>query len=89
MNRLLIGTLALFAMSGCVNPTPHFDQQFGMAVENAKAVQTLNPDAWRNSDPVAGVGGMAADAAVDEYHDSYRKPPTTFPVISIGAGGGR
>jgi hypothetical protein len=60
-----------------------------MAVNTSKARQTLNPDASRNTDPVAGIDGAPADSAVDEYHNSFKTPPPTFPVINIGAGGGR
>jgi hypothetical protein len=81
--------VALHVVSGCASHTPHFDRQFGIAVDTAKALQTVNPDAARNSDPVAGISGNPADAAVDEYHDSFRTPPPSFPVISIGVGGGR
>ena len=89
MTRLLIITSAVLLIGGCMSPTPHYDQQFGMALESAKRAQTLNPQASRNNDPVAGIDGGAADAAMDEYHDSFRTPPATFPVINIGGGGGR
>jgi hypothetical protein len=88
LKTLFTGTLALLAMGGCVAPTPYFDHQFGMAVNTAKARQTLNPDASLNPDPVAGLDGISSDSAVDEYHNSFKAPPPTFPVINIGVGGG-
>lgn len=86
LQRLLTGTVALLLLGGCATPTPHLDKQFGTAVEAAKAQQTLKPDASRNTDPVAGVDGTPAASAVGEYHNSFKAPPPTFPVINIGVG---
>jgi hypothetical protein len=88
LTRLLVCTLALFLIAGCVSQSPHFDGQVGLAVNTAKARQTLNPEASRNADPVAGIGGTEADFAIDEYHNSFKAPPPTFQVINIGGGGG-
>jgi hypothetical protein len=46
----------------------------------------VNPEASRNTDPVAGIGGTPADSAIDEYHNSFKAPPPTFTVINIGGG---
>ena len=87
LKRPLIAALAFLLGSGCATNTPHFDQEFGMAVNTAKARQTLNPDASRNTDPVTGIGGTPADSTMDEYHNSFKAPPPTFQVINIGGGG--
>jgi hypothetical protein len=84
LTRLLACTLALFLIGGCTSLSPHFDQQVGLAVNTAKARQTVNPEASRNTDPVAGIGGTPADSAIDEYHKSFTAPPPTFNVINIG-----
>lgn len=63
--------------------TPYLDQHFGEAVNQAKAQQTLNPDASRNTDPVAGIDGKAAQAALDSYHEGM-KTPAPVNVINIG-----
>jgi len=88
LTRLWVCTLALFLVGGCTSLTPHFDGQVGLAVNTAKARQTLNPDASRNTDPVAGIGGTPADFTIDEYHNSFKAPPPTFQVINIGGGNG-
>ena len=88
LTGLLLCTLTPFLIGGCVSASPYFDQQVGLAVNTAKAQQTLNPDASRNADPVAGIGGTEADYTIDEYHNSFRAPPPTFTVINIGGGGG-
>jgi hypothetical protein len=81
LTRPLVCALALFLTGGCVSQSPHFDQQMGLAVNTAKARQTLNPDASRNADPVAGIGGTPAAFAIGEYHNSFKAPPPTFQVI--------
>lgn len=82
---LLLSALVV-VLSGCASTTPNLDSRFGEAVNSAKADQIVNPDASQNTDPVAGVDGKAAKAAVDRYHESYKNPPAT-PVFTIGVGG--
>lgn len=89
LTQLLVCTLALLLVGGCVSESPHFDGQIGLAVNTAKARQTLNPDASRNADPVAGIDGTPADFTIDEYHNSFRAPPPTFQVINVGGGAAR
>ena len=75
-------------LSGCAAPTPHLDEKFGEAVNTAKAQQIINPDASKNTDPVAGVDGQAANATIDRYHKSYERPPAQPNVFTIGVGTG-
>ena len=77
-------TVSLFA--GCA-VTPNLDNQFGESVNLAKAQQTINPDAPRNTDPVRGIDGVAAKAALDRYHESFKTPPATN-IFTINVGGG-
>lgn len=72
--------------AACTSTTPNLDRNFGQAVNQAKAQQTLNPDASRNTDPVAGLDGVAADAAIDNYTKSVRAQPEPATVINIGGG---
>lgn len=76
------GLLAMTVLSGCTG-TPRLDAKFGDAVNMAKAQQTINPDASRNTDPVKGIDGQAANAIVDRYHKTY-EAPTPAPSGSIG-----
>lgn len=78
--------LASVAMAGCASKTPYLDQHFGEAVNAAKAQQTINPEASQNTDPVAGIDGKAANAAVDQYHKSFEQLPATTNVFNIGVG---
>jgi hypothetical protein len=85
LTRPLVCALALLLIGGCTSLTPHFDGQVGLAVNTAKARQTLNPDASRNADPVAGIEGTPAAFAIGEYHNSFKAPPPTFQVIGGSA----
>ena len=85
---ILTALLALVALAGCATQTPVLDQHFGEAVNAAKAQQTINPDASLSTDPVAGIDGQAADAAVDRYHRSFQQPPATTNIFNIGVGTG-
>jgi hypothetical protein len=78
--------LASVALAGCTTQTPVLDQHYGEAVNAAKLHQTINPDASLNQDPVAGIDGKAANAAVDRYLKSYEQPPVTPNVFTIGVG---
>lgn len=85
VQRLLIAASATLA--GCASTaTPEFDAHFGQAVLAARAMQTLNPIAASNQDPVLGLDGKAANEAIGRYHDSFKAPPPTFNVINIGGG---
>jgi len=82
----LTAGLAACASSSPETTTPHLDQHFGQAVNQAKALQTINPNASLNTDPVAGLDGVAANAAIDNYTKSVTTPPPPATVINIGGG---
>lgn len=79
----------LCAAYGCVSPSPVLDSRFGLAVNTAKAQQTINPEAGKNTDPVRGIDGRAAKDSMERYHDSFKAPPPTFTVIGVGGGTAR
>lgn len=82
---------ALLGLQACTTTTPYLDSRFGYSVNAAKAQQTINPEAGKSRDPVAGLGGVPAKESIDRYHDSFKAPPPTFEVImgTIGGGGER
>lgn len=86
--KLVLSMLLATGLIGCVNPAPVVDDNFGNAVNAAKAAQIVNPDASLNADPVAGVDGLAADAAMNRYHRSFVQPAPTPNVFTIGVGTG-
>ena len=71
-------------LGACSTTTPKLDASFGKALREARANQTLNPKASENKDPVLGIDGQAGVAAQGRYQDSFRAPPKTFEVNSIG-----
>lgn len=97
MNRNLTRMMAVagvITLSGCVaSTTPQADAHHGEAMIMLKAQQTLDPDASRSTKPVSGLDGKAAKGALDNYRDSFRKPPAEVAnPLTIGAGiagGGR
>ena len=86
INFTLAVLLASVALAGCATQTPQLDDKFGDAVNSAKALQTINPDASLNTEPPDGMGGKAAGAVMDRYHDSYKNPPVQSNVFTIGIG---
>ncbi len=72
----------------CVAPAPKLDDNFGNAVNAAKAAQIINPDASLNTDPAAGLDGQAADATMNRYHRSFVAPQPPTNVFNIGVSGG-
>jgi len=88
----IVVAMAGFVVAGCATPTsassgPNgpgaVDARFGEAVRQARAQQALNPDA-RNTDPVAGIDGVAAQNAILLYEKGFKEPPRTFNILGIG-----
>lgn len=86
----IVPALLAVMLAGCAEtPTPNLDQHFGEAVRTAIAQQTLNPDASRNTDPVAGLDGKAADQTINNYDKSFSKPEKGVTLgISVEQSGG-
>ena len=86
---LLAGTAALLGACAPVAPVEQgpIYTRFGDAVREARARQTLNPEASRNTDPVAGIDGEAGRQAIDGYQRSFKEPPRTFNILGIGGTG--
>lgn len=87
MNK--ISLILLFGLlAGCTTATPNYDAKFGDAVRNALVQQTINPDAGKKPDPVAGMDGKAARETMLLYQGTFREPPPVVNVINIGGGVG-
>ena len=84
--NIAVSVLSLAALCACTSATPNLDANLGFAVNAAKAQQTLNPQASKNTDPVAGLGGAAAAESITRYQDSFKAPPPTFEIITGGGG---
>jgi hypothetical protein len=86
--RVAVSIGACAALGGCLSSTPAWDRNFGYAVTTIRQMQTLNPNASDNTDPVAGVDGRAADAAQTAYYKSFTAPTPPTNVFTIGVGAG-
>jgi len=86
---ILGGLMAGAVLVGCAPTAPNLDAKLGDSVNKAKAQQVINPDAPKNTDPVAGIDGQAANAIVDRYHKAYETPSEapSGSIGSIGTGG--
>lgn len=80
--RCITLALAGALLGGCASPTPYYDSKYGLAVNEAKHRQTLNPDASRNTDPVAGLDGVSANESVERYRGSFKAPESTFEIFT-------
>ena len=91
--EMMAVVVILTLLGGCAgSTTPEADARFGESLNTLKAQQTLNPEASRNTNPVAGIDGKAAKGAYDNYRDSFRQPPAegmnVAPITGVNAGGG-
>jgi hypothetical protein len=86
----LSSAAAVVLISGCVAPSPSFDDQFGQTVPTLRAQQIANPQAAIENQEraVTGMDGRAAREAVDRYYKSFREPPAPTNVFTIGVGAG-
>jgi hypothetical protein len=86
--------LSLCLLAGCSTTTPDYDNKFGDAVRAARLSMTINPEAGKNPDQVAGMDGNAARETMLRYQDTFKSPPPAINVTNIGgsltsgAGGG-
>lgn len=83
MHKISIVVL-LGLIAGCETMTPNYDTKFGDAVRDARLKMTINPDAGKNPDQVAGLDGKAGTHAIIRYQETFKEPPPTVPVINIG-----
>ena len=68
----IIGLIVLLTIfSGCRATMPETERNFGKSFEAAKQNQIINPEASKNTSPLVGLDGKAAEAAVGKYEKSF------------------
>lgn len=80
----VLSTLGMLA-SGCASHS-RLDREFGHSVAQLRQQQLLAPQAAPNRDPVAGIDGQSASAAMAQYHKSFTAPPPQTGAFTIGIG---
>lgn len=80
--RLIAASMAL--SSAACSTTPNYDLKFGDAVRDSRMNMTINPDAGKNADQVAGMDGKSGKEALKLYQDTFKAPPPVINVINIG-----
>jgi len=96
-SKLLVAAAAVLALQACATTCPTFeaciatsprlDARFGDSVNIGKAQQTLNPDASRNRNVVAGMDGKSAQETMVRYRETFKNPPPPANVFTIGVSG--
>ena len=77
-------------LGGCATePAPYLESRLGEAVRAARVQQTIDLDASKNTDPVAGMDGTSAKTSIERYYKSFDAPPPTFTIINVGGSTGR
>jgi hypothetical protein len=72
-------------LGGCATePAPYLESRLGEAVRAARVQQTIDLDASKNTDPVAGMDGTSAKTSIERYYKSFDAPPPTFTIINVG-----
>lgn len=86
MNRkfsYIIIIASTLMIAGC--GMTRLERDFGTSHKLARFNQTLNPEAEKNLNPVAGMSGQAAQFVVEKYNKEFEKVTVT-PVYSINIG---
>ena len=84
--KSLFACTVCLLLTACVANTPQWDQHFGESVRTAIAQQTIDPNAGKNTDPVAGIDGKAANETMGRYRATFKEPPATANSFTIGIG---
>ena len=75
----------LFVTVGCAGPT-RLEMDYGTSAKLSKFNQIANPDAEKNLEPVVGMDGVAAKAAMDKYQKDFEKPKPAANIYTIQTG---
>ncbi len=60
-------------LTGCAGNISRVDMNYGTSFYLARFNQTLNHDAEKNSDPVYGLNGRAAQKIMEKYQKGFEK----------------
>lgn len=83
MPAVVLGCL----LAGCTSLAPNVDKHFGEANSLAKASQIIDLEASQKTQ-AQSFDGVAAVESVGQYQKSFKAPPKTGNVFTIGVGSG-
>ena len=82
---LFPGVIALlFLLMSCAGPS-RLETDFGNSSRLSKINQIYDPEAEKNTEPVVGLDGKAAQANTEKYRKDFEKPAPPAPsALTIG-----
>jgi hypothetical protein len=83
--RIAAALLPLF-LAACTAPAPHVDRNLGMAATDLRNAQVIDPAAGSNKPAPAGMDGVAAKSAYEQYQKSFKAPEKNTNSFLIGVG---
>lgn len=81
----VIGVLVLVLAQGACNRTM-LSPNWGVAYQDARAKQILNPVAGEQLDPVQGQDGKVSATATEAYRKSFESPDAGFQKSAVSSG---
>ena len=88
MKTISVAALATVAtmLGACTHTTPHWEKRFGDAARQARAAQTIDPDAPTRNTAQGPVDGKAVAGAQKAYAESYGYgvKEARPPVLTLG-----
>ena len=87
LNKLGAALAVLSAvLAGCAPVAPRWESSFGTSVRASVAAQVADPAAARNTNPVNGLDGRAADGVQSGYERSFALPVAHASAMISGSG---
>ncbi len=86
LGRPVLAAALAALLAACAPTTPQLDRRAGDAVRIAFAQQVAHPGAAANPDPVAGLDGKSARAALERYQKSFVEPAPPVNNFNINVG---
>jgi len=85
---ILSGWIALlFLLMSCAGPT-RLETDYGNSSKLSKVNQIYDPEAEKNTEPVVGLDGKAAQTNTERYRKGFEKSPPPVPsTLTIGISG--
>lgn len=82
---LIVGLLFFTSCSKEFQKETKLDRNWGKSFESARQNQILNPEAGKDSKPVVGMDGQAAEKIIERHKQSFeRQPPNEVYNVDFG-----